>query len=477
MAHPRRPVVLVAGGGVAALEAVLALRVLAGPALELELLAPGEHFVYRPGAVMIPFGRGEARRVPLATLADDQSLTLRRAALAGVDPARRIATTDAGKELSWDVLLVALGAVPKPALPGALTFTGPHDALAMRRMLDELRSGEARSIAFALPLGTSWPLPLYELALMTQAALAADGVSDIEITVVTHEERPLEMFGSRASDDLEELLERRGIVVRGLSHALELKDGRLRLEGGGSVSAQRAVALPRLEGPRVPGLPSDYDGFLATDDHGRVNGVEAVYAAGDCTAFPLKQGGIASQQADAAASAIAAACGAPVQPEPFRPLLRGMLLTGSAPRYLRADPTRLASASSVAIEAPSRRGGSEQPEHGDVAHRALWWPPSKVAGRYLAPYLADARPVPLASAPLADRVAPVRPADRKADAERQEAAELALAMADGDARFGDFAGALHALAAAESIIGSLPPEYAEKRRIWRDELHDGQVSA
>lgn len=477
MTHPRRPVVLVAGGGVAGLEAILALRVLAGPALELELLAPGEHFVYRPGAVMIPFGRGEARRVPLATFAEDQSLTLRRDALSEVDAGRRVASTAAGDELSYDVLLVATGSVPKPALPGALTFTGPPDALAMRHVLDELRGGEARSIAFALPLGASWPLPLYELALMTQAALAADGVRDIEITVVTPEERPLEMFGPSASDDLEELLERRGIVLRGLSHALGMEDGRLRLEGGGSVSAQRVVALPRLEGPRVDGLPSDYDGFLTTDEHGRVGGVEAVYAAGDCTAYPLKQGGIAAQQADAAASAIAAACGAPVKPEPFRPLLRGMLLTGSTPRYLRADPARLRTATSVAIEAPPPRPGGEPPETGDVAHRALWWPPSKVAGRYLAPYLSDARPVPLASAPLTDRSAPARPADRRADAERHEAADLALAMADGDARFGDFASALHALSAAESIIGSLPPEYAEKRRIWREELRGGRVSA
>lgn len=475
MAHPKRPVVLVAGGGVAALEAVLALRVLAGPALELELLAPGEDFVYRPGAVMVPFGRGEARRVPLATLAEDQSLTLRHGALAEVDAGARTVLEDTDEELAYDVLLVALGATPEPVVPGALTFAGPADALALRQALDDLRRGDARSIAFALPVGASWPLPLYELALMTQAALAADRVTGVEITIATPEETPLRMFGPAAAADLTELLERRGIAVRALSHPTAVVDGRLLLEGGGSVAADRAVALPRLTGPSIRGLPADADGFLPTDESGRVRGVEAVYAAGDCTSFPLKQGGIASQQADAAAAAIAAACGAPVEPEPFRPMLRGMLLTGSSPRYFRADPLRLGADSTVAIDAAPSRAGP--PAEGAVAHRALWWPPAKVAGRYLAPYLADARPVPLASAPLADRAAPARPANRETDAERHEAADLALAMADGDARFGDYSGALHALAAAEAITGSLPPEYAEKRRIWREELGGGRVTA
>jgi sulfide:quinone oxidoreductase len=85
------------------------------------------------------------------------------------------------------------------------------------------------------------------------------------------------------------------------------------------------------------------------------------------TTFPVKQGGIAAQQADAAARAIAAAAGAPVAATEFRPVLRGLLLTGAEPRYLRGD-------------AAPDVGGSVSPE-------PLWWPPAKVAGRYLAPFL------------------------------------------------------------------------------------------
>jgi hypothetical protein len=106
------------------------------------------------------------------------------------------------------------------------------------------------------------------------------------------------------------------------------------------------------------------------DLHGRVEGQDDVYAAGDATTSPIKQGGIATQQADAAAEAIAARAGAPVDPKPFRPVLRGLLLTGSTPRYMRA-------------EVSGGRG-----EDWAVSEQALWWPPSKIAGRWLAPYLA-----------------------------------------------------------------------------------------
>jgi sulfide:quinone oxidoreductase len=83
--------------------------------------------------------------------------------------------------------------------------------------------------------------------------------------------------------------------------------------------------------------------------------------------FPLKQGGIATQQADVAAASIAARVGAEVERAPFRPVLRGLLLTRMVPRYLHA---RVGTAESVADT------------------EALRWPPAKIVGRYTAPFLA-----------------------------------------------------------------------------------------
>ena len=83
------------------------------------------------------------------------------------------------------------------------------------------------------------------------------------------------------------------------------------------------IALPRLRGRRIAGLPCDDDGFIPIDEHARVAGVPGVYAAGDITAGPIKQGGLAAQQADAAAEAIAAEAGAELTPAPTAPSSAG----------------------------------------------------------------------------------------------------------------------------------------------------------
>ena len=105
------------------------------------------------------------------------------------------------------------------------------------------------------------------------------------------------------------------------------------------------ITVPELQGPRLDGIPATRDGFIPIDSHGRVGGLADVYAAGDITDFPLKQGGIATQLADVAAEAIAAQTGADLVPQPFRPVLRALLLTGGEPLYLRRKlpgPTRVA---------------------------------------------------------------------------------------------------------------------------------------
>jgi sulfide:quinone oxidoreductase len=361
--------VLIVGGGVAALEAALALQHEAGERIRVEILAPDTHFTYRPLAVTEPFRVGEVRTFPLAAIADAAGASLRRGALAAVDTGSHLARTDTGDEVPYDVLLLAYGAWPVPAVPGALTFAGrPEDEQALTKVLADARQGRGRRIAFVVPTGATWPLPLYELALLTEWHLAENGVVGQEVTVVTAEDSPLRIFGPEASRALAELLEIRGIAVRADAPAVGFADGRLEVLGGDPVEADHAVALPRLVGRPVEGIPHDREGFVAVDAYCGVRGVDDVYAAGDMTTFPLKQGGIAAQMADAAASAIAVRAGVPVAQHPFRPVIRGLLLTGGVPRYLRAEATG--------------RGSTIDAE-------PLWWPPAKIVGRHLAPFLAQ----------------------------------------------------------------------------------------
>jgi sulfide:quinone oxidoreductase len=274
------------------------------------------------------------------------------------------------------------------------------------------------------------------------------------ITVVTPERQPLWLFGPAAGEALARMLAERGVRLRTGAIATAVEDGRLGLAGGASVDADAVVALPVLTGPGIDGLPADARGFLPVDAHGRVQGAPGVYAAGDATTFPIKQGGLATQQADAVAEAIAATAGAPEEPHPFRPVASGLLLTGGAPLYLRAE---LSAAGDVVAA-----GSAPVALRGEASTHALWWPPGKVAGRFLAPYLATARPPALDQAPLQDRtpLATTHPSWYGEDA-----FALAVLVADEDARRGDFAQALHALDAAAALHGGALPADVEQRRI------------
>jgi sulfide:quinone oxidoreductase len=357
--------VLIVGGGVAALEAALALHALEPELADVELVAPDRYFVYRP-LLVSSHGR-EARSFPLQRLAEAAGATLTHAVVTGVDADRHVVFTADGGELPFDLLLLAPGAVPVMAVPGALCFRGPGEAAELAQMVESALAGDVDSFVFAVPSGSRWALPLYELALITRAQLVDNGATGIRVTVVTPEDAPLELFGPTASQALAELLESRGIEVWCGTTPLAFAEGALSIAPGGSIPADCVVALPQLEGPRLRGLSADPQGFIATDSFGQVHGEVDVWAAGDATSFPVKQGGIATQQADAAAESIAARVGAVLEPSPFRPVLRGLLLTGMSPRFLRAEGTPAVSL---------------------VDTEPLWWPPAKIVGRHLAPFLA-----------------------------------------------------------------------------------------
>jgi sulfide:quinone oxidoreductase len=343
--------VLVAGGGVAGVEAVLALRHLAGDSIEVELLTPGADLVVRPLSVRTPFDGPAAPRLPVERL----GVPLRLGALAQVDAARhRVRTTD-GAVIGYDRLVVAVGARAQQALDGALHFHGPRSAGLLESTLRTARPEPGRPIAFVVPAGLTWPLPLYELAL----AAAAQG--DREITLITPEARPLDIFGPHASDAVARLLDRAHVEVKTETVVRGEFDGALLLEPGGLTAVATAITLPTLTGPRVPGLPCDRDGFLRVDGFGQVLGIPDVLAAGDVTDGPVKQGGLGAQQADVAAATIAGA------PQPGEPVLRATLMTGDRPLHLRAPLAR--------------------PQDGVVSSSPLWLPDAKVAGRHLAGFL------------------------------------------------------------------------------------------
>jgi sulfide:quinone oxidoreductase len=357
--------IVIAGGGIAGLEALVALRHHLGSDPAIDLLEANVDLVERPMSVAEPFDGGPARHFDLARIAADHDARLRPDRLSSVDVARRELRTVRGDTLRYDALLVAVGARADMAVPGALTFTGPRAVGAVRALVDDLVARRVQRVAFVVPAGATWALPIYELALLTAEQLRSAGVRDARLVLVTPERNPLELFGARIAARVRALLAERGIGLFAETTPIGMGAEGLAVAEGTPLAVQRAVALPRLDGPWIAGLPHDEHGFIPTDRHGAVPGAFAVWAAGDGTAYPIKQGGLAAQQADAAAESIAVHLGAPIVPTPFEPDLRGVLLDPRGSRVLERD-----------ADAPVRI--------------ATWWPASKVAAPYLAPYLAAA---------------------------------------------------------------------------------------
>jgi len=326
--------VLIAGAGIAGLEAALALRDLADDRVEVSLHDPNREFAYRPFGIGEPYGTTRAFRYDLGSLSELCGASLHPDAIVAVEPERRIAVSSDGEWLPYDQLIVATGARMLSSVPGAATYWGVGDEGQVGDLIADLRLGRLRRLALTMPPGHGWVLPLYELALLAANVLDRTANDRTRITVVTPEAAPLEIFGPRAAEQTSALLAERQVDVIAGARPIEFASGRLRIDPGEDVAADAVVALPRLEGRGIGGIPHDEDGFIAIDERGGVVGLERIYAAGDVGSLFFKQGAFASQQADTVAEAIAAAVGAGVEPRAASSRMRAVLWTSQGPRYL-----------------------------------------------------------------------------------------------------------------------------------------------
>jgi sulfide:quinone oxidoreductase len=361
--------VLIAGGGVAGLEAMLALQDLAGDRVEMTVLAARDEFVYRPMTVTEPLSFASANHYQLAPIVKDGGAQLVIDTLSWVDAEEQVAHTSGDLALEYDALVLAPGSRATPRYKHALTIDDRTMEQTLHGLIQDVELGYIKSLAFVAPGRMAWPLPLYELALMT-AGRASDMDVELPVTIVTPEDSPLAIFGAEASEGVAGLLREAKIEIVTSAYAEIHELGEIAIQPGDRhVHAERVVALPELYGPSVHGVPLSENGFIRVDKFCRVPDSGPVFAAGDATDFYVKQGGVSSQQADVAAESIAAIAGVEIEPRPFHPVLRGMLLTYDEPRYMTAQIT----------------GG--QGFSSEFSTQPLWSPVAKIAAKYLSPYL------------------------------------------------------------------------------------------
>lgn len=382
--------VVIAGAGFAALEATLALRAFSKGAVHTYLLSSQTDFVFTPASTRELFAPVPRTRWPLHELALRAGAALVPGALESVEPGNRRIITPEGDAVDYDYAIIAIGGRPEPWLtaPG-LTFSGTDDVPAMGRELDraieQAAAGEQVCVAFVVPPGVGWVIPAYELALMARRYLNERGATEgIAIAVVTSEDAPLGVFGQGASQTVSTALADADIELHTGAIVRSWSDGRLRIVPDDSVAATVVIALPTISGPRVRGLPETPTGFVDADIDGRVRGEQRVFVAGDAGPFPVKQAGLACQQADRVAAAICVDLGLSAPTLPEWPVLRGLLWSGDGDHFLRRDLA----------------GGRDESIGTVSVTNALWWPPGKVAGRFLTPFLHEIEALELVDVPV-----------------------------------------------------------------------------
>jgi sulfide:quinone oxidoreductase len=355
--------ILIAGGGVAGLEAALTLNSMAGERVRLTIVAPDPDFTYRPLAVAEPFGLGHAHRVPLAQLAEEIGAEVVVDAVVAVDDAGREARLRDGGARAFDALLLAPGGRAVAGVEGATTWWPGGDPDVYGGLLRDIEEGYTKRLAIVVPPGAVWPLPAYELALMTAGEAREMGQDDLRVTVVTPERTPLSLFGEEIGAAVAEELRWAGVELRTGAVARRDRGGLLLEPTGQRLEVQRVYAVPRIVGAGIAGVATDEEGFILAGDDALVEGCERTWAAGDAVASPVKFGGLATHQARRAAAAIARFAGVADVADPGEPVLHGRLLVGHRTRRLRG--------------------------RGDAEGAPLWWPQGKVAGEYLPRWLAE----------------------------------------------------------------------------------------
>jgi sulfide:quinone oxidoreductase len=317
-----------------------------------------------------PFARAAARRYPMDDVVRGIGAEHCVDSFKWLEPVHRVIHTEGGVELGYDAALLAVGARQIPAFKYALTVRNHDLDDQLRGLVQDVEEGFVGRIAFVVPSIHCWPLPAYELALMT-ARRAHQMDIDLAVTVVTPEAEPLALFGSALTTAVRELFVSGRVQLVTSAQAQMPGPGKLLVPPDRRpLEFDRVVAIPQLYGPALAGVPrTAVDGFLSVDRNGRIIELQHVFAAGDVTDFPVKFGALAALQADAAAEAIAADAGVPVEPKPVHPVIYGSLLGGERPVHWRA---RISGGAGLESE---------------VSDEPFVDTPLKVEAKYLRPYL------------------------------------------------------------------------------------------
>lgn len=273
--------IVVAGGGIAGVEAALTLAHGLRDA-DVTLLAHGRELWRTPDLVDAALEEPELRHdVPLADVVAGAPITVRCADLRHVDVDRRVAVTTDG-ELRYDELVVAPGAraLPTQGLP----LRTPAHATVLRGVLDArfelLRHPRERaSVVIRAAADNAWAPPAYELAALIARRGRAHGLTvgrRLTVTIVSAELTPFGWFEPHVADIVVDELRSLGVEL-----AVGVPESRF-----DDLPGDVTIDIGPLQARAVEGLPRlAASGWYEVDHAGRVHDHEFVVGDAVGTGF------------------------------------------------------------------------------------------------------------------------------------------------------------------------------------------------
>ena len=294
--------VLVLGAGTGGL---VAANLLAAYGYRVTLVERSEYHLFQPGMLWIAFkGHGPGRYMRRVEDLVRPGVELVRGEVRKVDLGERLVELADGRRLSYDYLVIALGArLDYDAIPGHKRllesygdfYAGAEHAGRLWESFSRLRRGRL-VVAVADPLYKCPPAP-HKAVLLAADTVRERGLRG-EVEVVLAVPYPHVYPSSVIAEILEPKLEEAGVEYHTFFtvESIDVESRRIYSLEGDELEYDVAAIIPVHKGPEVevePGEVLGEDGFISVDKHTlQVKGYDDAYAVGDCNDTPTSKTGV-----------------------------------------------------------------------------------------------------------------------------------------------------------------------------------------
>ncbi len=308
--------ILILGGGFGGVVAAESLAGALGHEHQITLVSRSRRFVFYPALVRLAFGKCEPDDVSfdLRETMLDRRVRFIEGEVARVDPESRrviMAHGEVEGDLPYDYLIFALGRrLATERITGFFEYSQHlltvEGALKFGGALRDFHEG--RAVIGQCP-GARLPVPVYETAFALARWLDQRGERErVRITIVSPDPSNFQYGDGNVARALRTALDEHAIEYLPDFPIDRVTPGAVSTANGHALNYSLLMLLPPFTGPgAVIGLDlTDDEGYLGVDWAMRVQGVEHMYAIGDCVNFSgPKMGHMAVHQAEVAATNLA----------------------------------------------------------------------------------------------------------------------------------------------------------------------------